>query len=102
MTTLGTVNEEELKALETVFRKKVAIENLFIVLCERRQTLSDDANYESMYNRLLDDYGKVQMEMGNWWSEISNKYKWTISFNDRSNGRWYVDFSSGLVSIINT
>jgi hypothetical protein len=97
MTTLGTVTKEELNLLEIAFRKKISLESLFVVLTERKKTLtSSDSDFESMYNRMVDDYGKAQMEINKWWKDMSSKYQW----KGDPKGRWNVDFSTGLVSLI--
>lgn len=66
---------EEIKLIEDIYERKVALENLTKII---------DIKDEEIYNKLIQDYAKTIKNYENWWKKITVKYN--------LNGNYMVDF----------
>ena len=96
MIALGRVNEEELKEIEMLFRRKSALENMFIVLAQRINDKEYSENSNSMYEKLVTDLGITNQNMGQWWMNTSAKYKSKVE----ERKKWTADLGTGVVSLL--
>ena len=72
------LKDDEKNQIEELYEKKMALENLCKII--------DPCN-EKMYNKLLEDYGKIMFAYTNWWNEMSSHYKW-------EGENWFINFST--------
>ena len=75
---LGTISESEANQVMEMYQRKIALENLFLVLSERQAINDQDTatGTNIMYEKLLKDTADIQQKLGTWWQEISEKYGW--------------------------
>ena len=77
----GKVTSEERDEIRRLFRRKIALTELFGTIDPQRKEL---------YERVLDDMGQTMISYQKWFELRANQYSWPAS----SNGKWRVDFDS--------
>ncbi|MDR1639772.1 MAG: CXXX repeat peptide modification system protein [Clostridiales bacterium] len=77
------LTNEELKYIQELFERKIALENL--------AKLPDVLN-SSLYEKFVADYGKTTRLFQKWWDDINEKY-------ELKNLRCYVDFEGSKIMI---
>ena len=70
------LSEDEIRAIEDIYERKIALENLTKIV---------DSKNEDIYNKFIEDYTYTLKMYNEWWNEITLKYK--------LNGNYFVDFS---------
>lgn len=80
---IGSVTEEEAKRIETLFLRREALADLFLLLPE--------LDVPDLYERVLEDTGRAVQAYQEWWGDMSAKYGW------KTGDGWRVDFESGAV-----
>lgn len=75
---VGTLNNEEREEIEDLYEKKIALENLIKII---------DVSNETLYSKLIKDYGNTVKLFQNWWVVTSCKHNWegktwTINFDN--------------------
>jgi len=91
MRLLGILEEDERKELEGIYYKRVALENMILVLQERGNM--EESGSESLYHKLVHDMSETLKKMGEWWDKTSQHYGWEY----RKENKWEVKFESGEV-----
>lgn len=76
------LKENELKEIEELFEKKIALENLLKIVTQEED--------EARYQKLLADYGKQCRLFQEWWDRMNQTYSW-------GQGNFYVDFHEAQV-----
>lgn len=72
------LNDNEFREIEDLFEKKLALENLTKIVSTDNQML---------YDKLIKDYGKTIHLFNDWWSRMSQKYRW-------EGQNWWLDFDT--------
>ena len=80
---VGIVTKDELREIEELFEKKIALENLAKII---------DSNKNEVNNKFLSDYGKTLNLFDQWWDKTSKKYDW-------KGDSWKVNFRTGEISL---
>lgn len=78
------LSKKEEAEISDLFEKKIALENLAKVV---------DASNDSLYSKIIKDYGHVLALFDRWWDEMSNKYNW-------EGNTWKIDFVTKEVIIV--
>lgn len=79
MKIVGQVTEDEKNIILDLYEKKTALENLTRII---------NPDNESMYNKMIKDYGKVVISFNDWWRTMQVKYNWpeaTLRINFSTN-----------------
>ena len=64
------LTDTELEEITDLFERKIALENLSrIIDC-------NSPNFESLYARLITDYGKTSRHFEGWWTRMKALYTW--------------------------
>jgi len=93
MREIGVVTSDELKELETIYRRKISLSNLFIVLTNNMGKNNEEIHKNIMYEKIVEDMGTVQMKMNEWWKKVSREYHWEFD----NTQAWEVNFETGKV-----
>lgn len=89
MNKLGIVNDIEKEEIESIFRKRLAIEHLFTILHRQEVDLEDS----DTFSKLVSEMSVVLKETQEWWERVAFKYKWQFSKSDQ----WNIDFQTNTI-----
>lgn len=64
--------------------KKIALENIIKII---------EPNNESLYNKVVFDYGITLKEFEEWWANMSKKYNW-------EGVNWRIDFQTNEIILL--
>lgn len=78
---IGQVTVEETKEIQYLYERKNGLSELARILTPDNQEL---------YEKLVKDLGKTQLEFQNWWTQMSQKYNW----ESVDGGNWEIDFDT--------
>ena len=78
---IGKVVDDEKKVIEDLYEKKIALENIIKII---------EPNNESLYNKVVFDYGITLKEFEEWWANMSKKYNW-------EGVNWRIDFQTNEI-----
>ncbi len=93
MKEIGIATTEELKEIEKIYQRKLALSSLFLVLSSNVKGIDSNSNEEAMYEKVVNDMAEVQVKMNKWWKRVSLEHDWEYS----SNQAWEVDFTTGKI-----
>lgn len=97
MKTLGFITQEEAESLHAINRRKAALENLLLTLVKRNtkeDPLQLDGN--SIYEKLIEDYGRQCENIEFWWLKVTKKYQWLYKNDDV----WNVSYETKEVTLM--
>lgn len=92
---VGILSKDEAEQLQSLSLKVETLKELFVVLAQNN-VQNADAN--SIYQRLLDDMEQAKKAVSEWWEITYNKYHW----ESHPNGQWSIDFNTKEVVLIIT
>lgn len=78
---IGKVSSEERDIIKSLFERRNGLTELVKII-----TPDNDALYE----KVVKDMGETTTKFQNWWTEMSDKYKWESS----PNGNWEINFET--------
>lgn len=81
---IGKVVDDEKKVIEDLYEKKIALENIIKII---------EPNNESLYNKVVFDYGITLKEFEEWWANMSKKYNW-------EGVNWRIDFQTNEIILL--
>jgi CXXX repeat modification system protein len=84
---IGTVTREEKNELMVFFERKIGIEELTASL--ESDLLSLDKK-ENIQNKMIDELGKVNLNLQAWWNKMYEKYNW----KSIDGYKWSIDFQT--------
>lgn len=83
---VGTVNEKERNDILNLYEKRLALNNLGIIISQ----LDEESR-----TRFQKDAEETKQEFNQWWGNMSQKYK----FEKDDSGYWSIDFETGQVML---
>ncbi len=78
---VGQTTPEERDEIQMLFERRNGLNELAKILT------SENAD---LYEKLVKDMGETSAKFQNWWSRMSQKYKWEST----DNGNWEIDFDT--------
>ncbi len=81
MSEIINLTENEIREIEDIYERKIALENLIKII---------DPDNEDLYNKFVKDYTYTTKMYNEWWTKATQKYK--------LNGNYYVDFHKKLLT----
>ncbi|MDO4799909.1 MAG: CXXX repeat peptide modification system protein [Bacillota bacterium] len=78
MRVVWKLTEEEYIEIESLFERKIALENLAKIV---------DSENTALYEKMIADYGRTLRQFNEWWKIMSQKYSW-------SGKNWWLDFET--------
>lgn len=84
---VGSVTEEEKNAIQRLFERRNALNELAKIL---------SADNVELYERLVKDLGETGTKFQQWWDEMATKYQWESA----ENGNWEINFQNNEIILV--
>lgn len=86
---VGTVSQEEKEEIQSLYQRKLALDEMLFKFENNASILRD----ENLYEKLVSDMGRTNYQSQRWWSEKGEKYQW----KGNSKGRWVINFDTNEI-----
>jgi CXXX repeat modification system protein len=87
----GKVSEVERDEIKLIFRRKLALAEMFLALGK-----ADDTAFDKLYERALADMGETAERFHNWWRTTATRHGW----QGAEGASWRIDFDSCEVFLV--
>lgn len=84
---IGTVTEEEKKAILSLFERRNGLNELAKIIT---------ADNDALYEKLINDLGETELKFQKWWTCMSEKYQW----ESHKKGHWEIEFNKNEIYLI--
>lgn len=84
---VGRVSPEERDEIQTLFERRNGLNELAGILTP------DNAE---LYERLIKDMGETSTRFQQWWTRMSDKYRWEST----EDGHWEIDFNDCTIYLV--
>lgn len=90
---VGTVTKEEMEEIKKLYERKLALNE---ILPSLNSGLLSKEQRDEIYEKVLVDLGKTNVNFQSWWNEKGSKYNWKAT----EKGQWTIDFETNEIFLV--